>query len=174
MFCVLKHLVLCGLLEGFVLGVLASKQDIGQPDCSYDYLDRCGQDLFLWHTDADNVRAPITATELEEHCERQDAAETCVRARAENCTAGLVKGTIRFFLDAIRDEFETRCDPTTAQHDAYLRIAPCLNKLSDKLRNCSIDFILSTDRAANDSIGKPLREKFERVAKMLRLSCALF
>ena len=104
-------------------------------------------------------RAPQTAIELEQHCQRQEVAEVCVRKRNENCTSGVLKGIGRFMMDAIHDEREIRCDPSTPEHDKYLAMAPCLNSLSQHTLQCMKILARDTDVFATAAVGRTLKQK---------------
>ncbi|XP_003740149.1 uncharacterized protein LOC100897145 [Galendromus occidentalis] len=128
-------------------------------DCSYKYLDICANDLLLFRDIGGIVRAPVSIEELRQQCESQAKSENCVRERSEQCTTGIVKGISRLFLDTIRDEMESRCDFTSEEHQKYMEMAPCLDSISGKIANCSIEFIKSTDVSVGISSGLTLKQK---------------
>ncbi|XP_018493720.1 uncharacterized protein LOC108863706 [Galendromus occidentalis] len=128
-------------------------------NCSYSFLNQCGKHFMVYAVVDGVFRVPVTAEELSEHCQRQEAAEVCVRQRADRCTTGVVKGIVRFMMDAVRDEREIRCDPSTPEHGAYLRMATCLNSLSKHTLACMKTFGRYTDTFADASVGKTLKEK---------------
>lgn len=128
-------------------------------DCSYSYLENCAHDLLLFRDIDGIVSVPVSVGELEEQCESQRRSEECVRERSEHCTKGIVKGISRLFLDTIRDEMESRCDFSSAEHEDYLRMAPCLNSISPAIANCTRDFIISTNISVGISTGMSLRQK---------------
>lgn len=104
-------------------------------------------------------RTPVNEDELSQHCLRQEAAAECVRQRTDNCTTGVIKGIARFMMDAVNDERDARCDPSTPEHEQYLRIASCLNSLSQHTWRCMKIFGRNIDVFAEAVVGKTLRQK---------------
>ncbi|XP_022652335.1 uncharacterized protein LOC111246656 [Varroa destructor] len=132
------------------------------PECTIAYLDKCGQYIFLWTTSLNEVMAPANTEQLKEHCERQAASEDCVRKRSEKCHSSVKKGLSRLFYDAIHEEYEQRCDPESDYHASYLRMAPCIHKISSDMYNCSARLIASIRSSMEDDHGKSVRERIPR------------
>ncbi|OQR69551.1 hypothetical protein BIW11_12190 [Tropilaelaps mercedesae] len=157
-----SSVMIVSLLIAFSVPLSCTTAPADDPECTLTYLDKCGKDIFLWTIANDQATAPSNAEELATHCERQAESEACVRKRSAKCHTNIVKGFSRLLYDAIHEEYEQRCDPASDLHASYLRMAPCINKMSPDMYNCTIRFIASTQSTTQSSHGKSLREKIPR------------
>ncbi|XP_022650156.1 uncharacterized protein LOC111245721 isoform X2 [Varroa destructor] len=106
-------------------GLLAADVEL----CSQRHLENCSDSLYVLTRKNHEFVVPETESALIAHCEKQTAAEECLRERVDICDTGITKGMSRALFDDNHDEFSRRCDPTSkVDHGccAYKRFEKCV------------------------------------------------
>ncbi|XP_029838351.2 uncharacterized protein LOC8041216 [Ixodes scapularis] len=134
--------VACFLLLAGLLGPVRAAPKAG---CDVLQVDGCAADVFLF---AAKDSAPKDAAELESYCKVQKASEECSRNYVKKCTESVVQGIATIFLDDIKDEIDTRCDPTQDYHKEYLKHVGCMNSVGPGIHKCMRDLVVALDVAA--------------------------
>ncbi|XP_003744815.1 uncharacterized protein LOC100899984 [Galendromus occidentalis] len=116
-----------------------------KPGCDPDKLDACGSELVIFGT---GQRIPETREQLEMQCRVERAAEICARDFAKECLPPLPRGMVIVILEGISQEVTWKCDANHSLHQAFLRHAPCMNKIGDTLHKCMTNLTSKLDFSA--------------------------
>ncbi|XP_022708098.1 uncharacterized protein LOC111271515 [Varroa jacobsoni] len=124
-------------------GLLAADVEL----CSQRHLENCSDSLYVLTRKNHEFVVPETESALIAHCEKQTAAEECLRERVDICDTGITKGMSRALFDDNHDEFSRRCDPTSKEYTDFLSIAPCINTISGELYGCMVGMLTNLSNA---------------------------